>query len=94
MKSRPLLVLSAPITTVSTAGFSLITRPTRCRMSVIAGKEMSSTASAFTESWPMSSVGKKPLGMNTTSAMVMTSVANATRTTENRCFRATSSPAS
>jgi hypothetical protein len=79
---------------VSTAGFSRTARLTRCRISVIAGNEMSSTASAFTEIWPMSSVGKKPLGMKMTSATVATSVPNAASTTDRRWRRTTSSPRS
>ncbi len=91
---RPLLVSSAPITKDSTAGFSMITRPTRCMSSLIGGNEISSTASTFTEIWPMSSVGKKPLGMNHASAPVAIRVATATARTTGRCASAQSSPRS
>ncbi len=94
MNMRPLLVSSAPITKESTAGFSMMTRPTRCMSSLIAGNEMSSTASTFTEIWPMSSVGKKPLGMNHASASVATSVPTATASTIGRWPRHQSSACS
>jgi len=84
---RPLLVSSARVSDDSTAGFSRTTRSTRSRRSVIAGNEMSSTASTFTEIWPMSSVGKKPFGMRTTSATVAASVPAATTSTTSRCTR-------
>jgi hypothetical protein len=59
----------------------------------MAGNEMSSTASAFTEICPMSSVGKNPLGITTARAMVATSVSAATTSTTGRCARHQSSAA-
>ncbi len=48
---------------------------------------MSSTASTLTAIWPMSSVGKKPLGISIASTMVAASVPAATMSTRKRRTR-------
>ena len=66
-------VLPTPVPTASTAGSARMTSATRLCSASMAGKEMSSTASVVTEIWPMSSSGKKPLGMVMNSTTVSTS---------------------
>ena len=63
MNMRAVLLSSAVEITEATAGLARITSSALSSSSDIAGKEMSSCASARTMIWPMSPVGKKPLGM-------------------------------
>ncbi len=90
---RPVLEPEANTVTASTAGFSPMRLLTSCRMSVIAGNEMSSTASATTMIWPRSSVGKKPFGIATKSATEAASEPAATPITTARRPRHQSSAA-
>ena len=72
------------LTTCATCGErSRICRASRCRFT-IAGKDTSWRASVETESWPMSSVGKKPFGIAANMVTVATTEARKIRNTVKR----------
>ena len=77
--------------TVATFGSARTIAAARACSSTIAGNEMSSDASVLMRSWPMSSSGKKPLGMAMNSHAVAAKVASATHSTAKRWRSATSS---
>jgi hypothetical protein len=63
MNSRPELPPLRKDETVATFGSARNTAATCACRPIIASKEMSCDASVLTRIWPMSSSGKKPLGM-------------------------------
>ena len=80
-KNRPLLSVPAAPTlpmieaTWATCGERSSTASASCCSACMAGNEMSWRASVWIESWPMSSCGKKPLGMSRNSQTVTPTVA-------------------
>ena len=99
MKSRPVLTLPPPpppptaAETDDTDGSSCTIFATRSCSTVIAAKEMSSDASVLAWIWPMSSSGKKPLGIAIHSQALATKLAIATAPITQRCRSAQSSEA-
>ena len=77
--------------TAATAGSARKMAATWLCRPTMAVKDTSSAASVVTWIWPMSSSGKKPLGMAMNSQIVPTSVASATSSTDLRWRRAMSS---
>ena len=88
---RPVLVSSAVVITLATAGLARMASDTLVSVSDIAGNEMSSTASARTMICPMSSVGKNPLGIRMNMAAVATKLPMAIQRTTTRWCSAQSS---
>ncbi|MCY1301729.1 hypothetical protein D9M70_513590 [compost metagenome] len=97
MNMRPVLMAGddpPPMATTMllTAGLARMRSAASRRRSDIASKEMSCGPSALTRIWPMSSSGKKPLGIVTNSTAVSTKVRPAATSTVRRCARHQSSP--
>ena len=94
MNMRPVFCAPPPPLnelTAATLGSLRTSAATRSCRRTIAGNEVSSAASVLTLIWPMSSSGKKPLGITTNSQAVSTKVNKATVSTTHRWRRARSS---
>ena len=80
---RPVFCAPLPplkeLTMATLGSLRMISAARSCR-ATMAGKEVSSAASVVTWIWPMSSSGKKPLGMTCSNQPVATKVAIATPT--------------